>query len=285
MMKAFVLKYFFFALIFSLVEFHGSLVSAARVKAVKGKKVLISLSRGESLPKNQVYLLKGKRGKATGLLKIKKVRGRKALAYLMKGRAMKGQRLYQSSVRRPKRVKKSYRHALGFVAGINSSSLDAQKSVSSQESINTNTTGISPNFKVFYDYSLTGSLALRLGAGYEPFVTEGTTSVAVCDNSKTCKVDISYLRTDAMIFYKWSGSYAPWLGAGVSFLTPVAKTSNVIKESSIGTNQSFVFALGLNKSVGANSFIPVSLEYNYFLSSTDVSTSLLALQIGYAWRF
>ena len=283
------MKFIILVLSFLCIGFHADLAQAARVKAIKGKKVLVSLSRGEQLPKNQVYLLKGKRGKATGLVKIKRVKGRKALAYLVKGRAVKGQKLYRSNyrsnMRKPRRLVKNHRHALGFIAGINSSSLDAKKSVSSQSSINADTTGVNPNFKMLYDYNLTSSLVLRLAAGYEPFVTEGTTSVAVCDNSKTCKVDISYIRTDAMAYYKWFGSYAPWLGAGVSFFTPIAKSSNVIKESSIGTNQSFVFALGLNKSLGSNTFLPVSLEYNYFSSTADVSTSLLALQIGYGWRF
>ncbi len=279
-------------LLFVVVLASCTITSAARIKKIKGKKILISLQRGERVKKKSIYVIIGKNNKRIGYLRIKKTSPLRAWGYLIKGRARKGASIYRRSDRKSHRKSRRQRevrrnHALGMLVGANLSSLEVTKTFNSDESVTVETTGTNINYKMFYDYSLKkrGPWVLRMGLAYEPFITKGTASLAICQNSRSCKTNISYLRTDTLLYYRWAHSYSPWLGIGASLLLPLSKESNMVREDDINSSQGITVAFGLNKKISSRAFIPFNVEYNYLLSSSQVSPSLIGFQIGYGFLF
>lgn len=286
-----------FIFIFSLT----TVVEAAVVKAVRGKRVLVEI-QDKKIEKDQVYNVVNAQGRTVGVVKIMAVRGKQAMAVLGGGRAQSGMNLAlrtpsKPSTERPaptladgKKDQKETRDSDSFLAGstvggmvgFNMASSDIKLAAPSNRKVSLDGNGFSA--KAFIDYPLFSFLGIRGFAGLEQFNTSGETD-PLCNDE--CKAEINYLSLDVWgrLPFLSGESFKPWVGGGVSVLIPLSKTVTAFEEKSVTNTSLLSLGGGLDYYLNPTSYIPLQVEYNMYPSSSDVSASSINLRVGYGVNF
>lgn len=267
----------------------SSVAYGGQVVDVKAQKVLLDISDQPEVKEGQKLFLINIEGKKKAVVEIKKIKSGKAVADLIKGQAEAGMTTAEvKSSKKEKDIASSFKKllsaqgSLGVLTGINSNTVKVKLSPSE----NVNLSGPSFSLKAFFQQKVDGNISVRLGAGYESLVAEGRLASASCLGSSNCHINVSYLGFDAMIqYYLGKGEWKPWVGGGLGFLIAVDKSSNTLNESKISTNQSILFASGVDYHLGPKNFIPIEVVYGIFPANTTVSASQFMIRAGYAKRF
>jgi hypothetical protein len=276
---------------------------AAHVIKVKGQKVLIERDNGddELLEGDVQFIVIA--NKKRGVVTIQTVRGTRAIAELIKGRAEVGAKLRKAtatgtetnhdssragidsnggSAHDTKKSGSSFSpKTIGFSLGMNQVSQSIKATVASTGATETvSTTGSSFGARALAEWPLTQSMSLVVRPGLEQFSTSGSSSVGSVSTS------ILYLIGDALIRYDFSnGDVVPWAAAGMSVEYPLSKSSNVLNTSQISATTIIDFVGGLDYKLKGSSKLEASLEYGYYPVSGAVTTSSLALRVGYLWPY
>lgn len=264
---------------------------AARIKSVKGKRVIVD-SQGDNLKAGDYFYVMSASGKKKGIIKIRKVKGKAALGLLGRGKAKKGDDLVARNRSKRKKGQVLARTGTpdtggpsgsywGVMLGTSSNSSDIKLIDSGGnfvKDITADGSGISA--KAFFDYPLLPWLWFRGLAGLEQFNVEGESN-AVCTNS-TCDTEITYLTTDFWGRIPFGGeSFKMWVGGGFNLLFPMSKSAGALDEGSI-TNTSIIgLGGGFDYFMSRSSFIPVSIEYGLYPSSDQVSANAIFIRAGY----
>jgi len=247
---------------------------------MKGQKVLINNFDGLQ---GEVYFAVDTNNKRRALIEITKVKGRRAIGRITKGRAQIGYTLMARSGLPSSKNKKASKSvlSLGVMAGY---SMDTQSipKITPVETITMSGSGYS--VKGVGDYYFSKNLSARLSAGYEKFYTEGNGYQTTTPT--TFHVDISYFMLDALGRYIITpGDFAFWLGGGFGFGIPAQKDSNIIDDSSIATTTLLTVATGMDIKISDTIYIPLQVDYSFFLPATDIKTSTLGLRAGLMMNF
>lgn len=288
--------------------FSSVLAQASTVSAVKGQKVLILLEGGAVEPGDEFFVLNPANKKRTGIIRIKQVKSGKALADLVKGRAMAGYTLQakapsamsadvnpateeaEAPVQRSdtsylRVIKDSY----GVIGSYLMNSMDADVSykdgfgISHKASVSMSGSGFGAGG--FYDYAFSSDFIGHAVATIEQFNVSGSAAEAACGGSTSCDAKINYLSMYGLVkWYALKGKYRGWVGGGLGYMLALSKSSSALNESQISTNQVFTFALGSDIQMSRKNYIPVSLEYNMFPSSSTVKANSIILRAGWAWN-
>ena len=287
--KSFILHGF---LAFAITLFSVADADAARVRKVKGKRVIIN-TEGDRVKKGDLFYVMSASGKRKGIIKIRKVKGKSALGYLGRGKASKGDDLVARNRKDRKKGQTLARTGApeaggpsgsywGLMAGVSSNTSDVQlvkNDGSNGDKVALDGQGFS--FKVFFDYPLLDWLWFRGLTGVEQFSVSGANdSDNLCEGS--CDADITYLTGDFWGRIPLFGqSFKVWVGAGFNLLFPLSKSSSALDEGSI-TNTSIIGAgLGADWFLSRDSFIPVSFEYGLYPSSDQVDANAIFIRVGY----
>ncbi|MEN0058256.1 MAG: hypothetical protein AAGB31_05435 [Bdellovibrio sp.] len=292
------LKYFF---ILSLILF-STTSFAASVTAVKGQKVLISMDGDLIQEGEEFFLINPSSRKRTAIIRIKQIKGDKALGDILKGSATAGHTLQakasSTSISRDvapggdtaattsEKFTLPLRPSYGLVGGYIQNSMTATVSYKDGFGVTQKSEAAmsGSGFAVggFYDHVFTQSLVGRGYVGLEQFNATTTIDTSACTNSTTCDAKINYLSFYGLgKWYPWQGQYRPWLGGGVGYLYAVSKSSTALKD--VSGNQVFTLALGADIQKDRRNYIPISLEYNMFQSTSTVKANMILLKIGWAW--
>jgi len=262
---------------------------ATKIKAVKGKKVLID-SEGDQLKKGDIYKVKNKAGKTTGLVKVSRVAGKMAEG-LLKGAAEKGAELEL----RKKKAKRTtpadvakdsepssdeMKIALGAVIGFNRAQADITMPVSGDD-VSLDGNGFS--VKGLLDLPVFSIVWFRAMIGLEQFKVSGTNHVE-CGGD--CSAEIDYLGADLWGRAVFStGTFRPWLGAGFAVMFPLRKDTTALSEPSITNTSIFAGGGGFDLMLSDSSYIPVQVEYDLYPSSETVKANAIAGRLGFAKSF
>lgn len=261
--------------------------SAAQVKAIKGKKILIDL-QGDAFKKGDVLNIIGPSGKVVGIAKITHLKGNAAQA-LIKGKAKKGfaLKLRSSKSKGAATASRSSRPSApsaaiygGFV-GFNSSSADV-KLPSNGPEVSLSGTGFS--LKGFMDYPLFSWLSFRGLVGLEQFNVGGESDTVRCGGE--CTAEINYLGVDLWGRYVMgSGSLRPWAGLGFNLMFPVSKKATALDENSITNTSVLNLGGGFDWMMSDKSYVPFQIEYNLYPSSEGVTATAISARVGFGKSF
>jgi hypothetical protein len=288
----------FFAFLLLLT---GYSALAAKVSAVKNNKIMIELE-GESASAGAEFFVLNGQNKKVALVKVTQAKGGRAIAEIIKGSAKPGYLLQakggggsmstSSSSKSDSSSDDYYDRKLnqkmhngnswGIVGGYLMNSM-----VVSTTSMQINMSGSGFGALGYYDYALSPSLVFRGMAGLETFNVAGSNSAASPSNCTTnCDVQIQYLS-----FYgygRWNfmqGQYKSWIGGGAGYLMPTQKPGgSVFANNTMGANQIFVVAGGMDYRLSAKNYLPISLEYGLYPSTATVKAQIIYLRVGYAWN-
>ena len=287
--KSFILHGF---LVFAVTLLSVADADAARVRKVKGKRVIIN-TEGDPIKKGDLFYVMSASGKRKGIIKIRKVKGKSALGYLGRGKAKKGDDLVARSRKKRKKGQTLARTGApesggpsgsywGLMAGMSSNSADVQlikPDNTNGDKVTLDDSGFS--FKVFFDYPLLDWLWFRGLTGIEQFNVSGAQDTDnVCNG--TCNAEITYLTGDFWGRVPLFGQgFKVWVGAGFSLLFPMTKDTSALDEDSI-TNTSIIGAgIGADWFLSNSSFIPLSFEYGLYPSSDQVDATAIFIRAGY----
>lgn len=283
---------------------------AASVANVKGQKVLIALDGDTASEGEEFFLINPETNKKTAIIRIQKVKGSKALAEVIKGRASQG---YTLQAKAPTKMSadvplpseenspnssnssssnsgylRTLKDSYGITGSYIMSSMTAD--VSYTDVLGTHRTSASMNGSGFgiggyYDYVFNTNLAGRAFAGIEQYNVSGTAPEAACKGSTACDAKINYLSLYGLLkWYVFDGPYRTWVGGGAGYLLALSKSSSALNESQISTNQVFTLAIGCDIQRNRKNYIPLSLEYNLFPSSSTVKASMIVIKGGWSWN-
>ncbi len=256
-------------------------IKAATVRAIKDRKVLFFMERGEFSPGQRILAItrKGPQGKVfiKGILLVRFVKDRKAIGTLEKGTVQVGMTLIKiPSRKKHSQTKRSFprqqsRWATGILLGGTFNIL--------HNSLPTKVTGIGPSLKAHLDWDISSALSLRVSTGLDAFKTQkqfterdciGKNSQGVIQYGNNCLLNINYLTFDGWLRYAFiHTSNKAWVGVGTGVRTPskrVEKIKNTagIEPKSISTIAVAYFGLGLDLAVGRKLFIPIYAHYTLF---------------------
>lgn len=270
---------------------------AARVIQVKGKQVLIDLEGDAANVGDKYFVMIG--DKKRGLVTIKKVSKSRAIATLDKGKAEVKASLQlakaaavagSSSVDEeaaPKARKRKSGTTVGVLAGYSMDSQSAKlidQTRTQFAEVAMSGTGFS--LLGFADIPYSGSLGFIGRAGIETFNVSGTAPQPYCSgNTSNCMTEIMYLTLDALLRYEFgSGSFVPFVAGGLGIYYPLSKETTALSPD-IGMSTVFLADLGVKYHLSPTSYIPAMVEYGLFPPGPDVSTSIIAVRIGYGMSF
>lgn len=294
-------------LIFLLVAFitlSHLQTQAAEIVNIKGNKALLDISDLSNVPDlregDKVFALNSE-GKRKAILQIKQIKNQKAVAEILKGQVTSGMTLQStkstSNSSSPKKIAASQKkdkpsgsfklksNAYGVLGGLNSNTMSVK--VSSET---VKLAGSSFSLKGFYQQRLDSDISVRLGAGYDSLIASGTLASGNCKGSTNCKINVSYLGLDALVKYSFlkpsaQNPWEVWAGGGLGFLIALSKSSTVLDQSKISTNQNILFGGGVDYHLNSQSFIPVEVLYGLFPTNSTTSASQLILKVGYGLSF
>ncbi|MAF92159.1 MAG: hypothetical protein VX583_12785 [Bdellovibrionota bacterium] len=288
---------FLFSLV--LLPLASPTANAATVMLVKGKKVLLKVSRDESRSLKRGAKLKvvDENKKTRAIIMITKVKGSKAFAVLKKGRVKKNYIAMspkggkgksapknQNLANKRENNKKDNADAIfkkweyGVSAGFNllTMNIDLGTEVVSA-------TGTNFSVKGHLQYNMSPRISLAASMGYEGFSSSGTASTNLCDdNSSTaCDTSIAYLATELWgKFYLSRGRLPFWIGGAGAFNFPLTKSSTALQEEDIGLTNLYIVGSGVELKMG-NSTIPVWFEYAILPATETVEANYLSIKAGY----
>lgn len=289
---------FFAFLLFALSQY----ALAAKVSAVKNNKIMIELE-GDSASAGSEFFVINAQGKKVAIVKITQVKGGRAIAEITKGSAKEGYTLQS-------------RGGSGSMSTNASASSPSSSSDDSyydrklnQKTHNGNSWGVvggylmnsmavaTANMKInmsgsgfgalgYYDYALSPSLVIRGMGGLETFNVAGSNTASLPSNCLAdCNVKLTYI---SMYGYgRWNfmqGNYKSWIGGGVGYLYPMSSSTTVFNKSELGANQTFIFAGGTDVRLSNKNYMPISLEYSLYPTTSTVKASIILVRIGYAWN-
>jgi len=264
------------------------LAQAAKLIAVKQDKVLILLEGGEQVAVGEKLLvLDANDHKKKALIQISQVKGTRAIGAIVKGTAkindvakkLKGSAGAKASSSRAS-IKSP--QAWGLMAGYAMNSMTVNIPGASSVALS----GGSFNLKGFYVQELDPAISVKGSAGLETLNAAGTMSTASCTLSTNCTVNIDYLGLDALVRYSfYEKAFRVWAGGGLGFLFALSKSSNVLDQSKISTNETIIGALGVDIPMGPRNFIPLELDYVYWPSNSTTSSHQIIVRAGYGFNF
>ena len=155
---------------------------------------------------------------------------------------------------------------------------------------NASLTGSSIKLKGFWDHPLNDSYTFRFMTGYDGFngTYRAQSPVINKDGSSTSNLSTSFLTAEGEImwnFYKKSLT-TMWVGGGYAFEYVMSMTSNMYSlQLSSPYLSSFFVGVGSNIEISKNSYVPIFLHYNYYLTGSGVSQTSLNVGAGYGWAF
>ncbi len=280
-------------------------IFAARVKAVKGPRVLLEMESESELKSGDELITLDANQKKRAVIKVEQVRGMKATAGTLKGQADVG---YTTTARakpaaekaKPKKEepedasndddgfktkrKKSHIGFFGSVNQVNMSVLIANAA----GNVTANLTGSSFGISGFYDREWSSFFAIRLLGGFDQINGTGhlPAETPYCSNTTDCTFAVTYLSLYAVgRFYFQPRNNQYWAGPVFGFLTAMSKSSTVLDTAQISTNQVYGGAIGANFALSPKTQFPVSIEYGAFPSSSTVKASILTIRAGWAKSF
>lgn len=266
------------ALIFLFISVQAQ---AIKITVVKNGKALLDLE-GETVKTGEQFVALDEEGKKKALLTIRQVKNNKAIAGIDKGQAKEGFVLEPYEKRSRSARSSKEKSSFGIMAGYNMNSMTA-KPVGGSVSMS----GTSYSLLGFYAMDLDRDISAKFIGGYQTLKATGSADSAICTGSTDCNVDLSYLTIEALVRYRFVKGQTMdfWGGAGLGFLFPMSKSSNVLDTSKITTNQTINVALGLDWYLKKKEFVPFQLEYAMYPNNSTSSASQIMLSAGYAWEF
>jgi hypothetical protein len=276
-----------FIMAFMCVTLGVSDAWAAKIKNVKGKKVLVDLE-GETVEPGQIFYVV-KDGKNTGLIKISKVKNNQGLAILGKGKAEVGSNIKlrekkgSDSGSSPSRASRSGsgpqgESFFGGMGGFNMASADVKLPLSGN-TVSLSGSGFSA--KGLFDYKVLDSIWFRGMGGLEQFIVGGANDSLNCGGE--CKVEISYISFDLWgRFLLSTGNFRPWIGGGGGLLFPMSKKSTAIQKKSITNTNIFAIGGGIDWFLSPTTYLPIQVEYDLYPSSSTVKATALTVRAGFA---
>lgn len=274
---------------------------AARVSTVKNNKIMIELEGDSASPGSEFFVINAQ-GKKVAIVKVTQVKGGRAIAEITKGTAKEG---YTLQSRGGGSGSMSTKPSSSSSSG-DDSYYDRKLS---QRSHNGNSWGVlggylmnsmtvaTTNMKInmsgsgfgalgYYDYALSPSIVVRAMGGLETYNVTGSNTASSPSNCLTdCNVKLTY--TSLYGYGRWNfmqGKFKSWLGGGVGYLIPMSASSTVFNKNELGTNQTFMFAVGTDVQLDNKTYMPISLEYGLYPTTSTVKASIILLRLGYAWN-
>lgn len=291
---------------------------AASVATVKGKKVLINLEGADSTPGDEFFLINPDSQKKAAIIRIRQVKNGKAIAEIVKGNAKPGYSLqakgpsrmsaeppppeaeesgsasvaaptYDSGSSRDTGYLRVIKNSWGVLGTITMSTMNANISNTDVFGVTTKTPanmkGNGFGVGGFYDYAFTPEMVGHASGMLEQFSSKGSASTTACKGSTDCEVNITYLSLYALgKYYFTKDKFRMWGGGGMGYLLALSKSSTALNESKISSNQILTFAFGGDYQMSRHNYIPISIEYNYFWPSADVTANQIMLKAGWAWN-
>lgn len=266
---------------------------AADVIKIKGASALIDLKGEPAAPGDLFYAISAD-GKKRGIIQITKIKGDKALGHLNKGRAEPGMTLEPKAPGGGSPVARERKSGgatgtmywggmLGYA--MDSAQVKVYNTGTSVERENASLSGNGITAMGLFDYGFSPNLWIRALAGLENFNVKGPASCGIA-NAETCDAKIMYLSGSAAARWLFmTGNIRPWVGAGVSIMFPVTKSSTAFDSSSIGSTQVILAQGGVDWFINPNMYIPISLEYGLLPKSAQVQASWMELRFGIAVPF
>lgn len=287
-----------FPLLAAFLFFIAPAANAAEIINVKNNKALIRLDETEASAEQEFFALDHD-GKKKALLKVTAAKNGKALADILKGKAEVGYTISprNSPVSSPSSddaehsstfTRKYTGNSWGLLGSLTQTTMNVSIPVTAGSSTMTTIPMTGSNFGVvgFYDYAYQPHLILRGIGGYEQLTANGTSASASCDGSANCNFEVSYLSFYGILRYNYMmNKWKPWVGVNFGMLIAMGKSSNVIDTAGITTNQIYGVNTGLDIPLSRKSYLPLSLEYGMFPSSSTVTSSFLTIRAGYAWYY
>ncbi|MFZ4402974.1 MAG: hypothetical protein ACOYOK_02630 [Pseudobdellovibrionaceae bacterium] len=284
----------------------NKIASAAEVQAVKSEKVLIILSaedQKQTQAQTQFYLVHPQTRKKTAIIQVLQVKENKAVAKIIKGKAEKGfitqaykpgrnvaQAEGENYLRADSKASagylKSLSHSYGVLGYALSNSMSAKRT-STAATASSSMVGTGFGVGGYYDYVFNPNMVFRASAALEQFQVSGTISNPPgCESSTACTVNILYGSGYGLGKYYFTSHnrYRFWGGAGAGYLIALSKTSSILNESQISTNQVYVLAAGADWQISRKNYVPISIEYSSFPASDTVTASFIAIKAGWAWN-
>ncbi len=300
---------------FSIIcSFSCSFSLAATVKTVKGQRVLIDLEGADTMMGDEYFLINPTSSKKSAIIRIRQVKSGKAIADVTKGQAAVGYTLQAKGSSRmsaeptysnqdpsaaptitPVAASSNYSNLLkdswGLLGSYLMNTMDATIKFNTAFTTETTTaamTGTGFGVGGYYDYVLTNEIVAHVSAMYEQFIAQGPGSSASTQAPCTsdCNAKINYLSLYGVGKYYFSkDKYRYWAGGGMGYLQALSKSSTALNESKISANQVVVVGGGADIQLDRRNYVPLSLEYNYFLASENVTANQILLRAGYGWNF
>lgn len=277
---------------------------AAQLLQVKGANALIEFTSEETLPSegNQFYGLVG--GEKKAVIEITKVKGHRAIGRVISGTLDVDATLSPAPTNQPPpppstptatkpasrekkrpappsvaKGKKSRYHreatpfeqmTFGALVGY---ALDTQTVTVSGQSLTM--TGAGMSLSAFVDNPISGPLGLISRGGAEQFSVKGSKSGA------NVKTDLLYFTLDLLLRYDFmEGVFVPQAYGGISIHVPVGKSSDVLDTNQISTTTVFPIGIGAKYALSGTWYLTGSAEYVYFMPSSQVTTSAIAVRAG-----
>lgn len=279
----------------------GFQANAAKVVQAKNGKVLIDLE-GETANPNQNAVLINADNKRVAIVQISQVKNGKAIGTVTKGQAQGNEKVTlivpksgtdtaSSESSGGNQVYRTSSKKMSVVLSLMSNSMTTKQSNGAQPTPTTEDVSMKGStFGVtgVVDWPFTSSLILRGTFGYEPFKATGTASSNMCDNltSTNCTADITYLSAGGYARYDFTKSKTQfWAALGGTFKFPMSKSTTALKQDDIKMTMTYGAAGGLDFFLSNKTFIPVSLEQQFFLKSDTVSASIMLIRVGYGQAF
>lgn len=275
--------------------------NAAKVVQAKNGKVLIDLE-GETANPNQNAVLINAENKKVAIVQISQVKNGKAIGSVTKGQAQGNEKVTlivpkgtsDAAVAESASGNQVYRTTskkMSVVLSLMSNSMTTKQSDGVQPTPTTedvNMKGSTFGVTGAIDWPFTSSLVLRGTLGYEPFKTTGTSTGLMCDGSTStnCTADITYLSAGGYARFDFTKSKTQfWAALGGTLKFPMSKSTTALKQDDIKMTMTYGAAGGLDFFLSNKTFIPVSLEQQFFLKSDTVSASIMMIRVGYGQAF
>lgn len=277
---------------------------AATVGVAKDDKVLIKTETQEHLQPGDKFFVIDDNGKRVGLVQIKLVKEQthRAVALLLKGKALRLARLEKLSsasdkagseaahrARNLERMESArwdsvgyLNHGLSFLFGTTQTSMTVKLPAGTTATMK----GGSTQFGLYYQQRLDQDFSGRLGLTMESLKAKGTISTVDCSGFFECNADITYFGIDPLVrlsYYRNQSDF--WVGAGMSFLFAMKKSSTAIQQDKISTNLSINLATGIDIHIAHDQFIPVEIAYGYFPGNNTVQIQQWMARLGYGYAF
>jgi outer membrane protein W len=289
---------------------------AASVTTVKGQKVLVNLEGADSVVGDEFFLINPESQKKAAIIRIRQVKNGKAVADIVKGHAKAGYSLqakgpskmsaeppppeaeesptaatpsYESSSARDTGYLRVIKNSWGVLGAITMNTMNAN--ISNTDVFGT-VTKTSASMKGngfgaggFYDYAFTPDMVGHASAMLEQFNSTGSVDTAACKGTTNCEVNITYLSLYGLgKYYFTKDKFRMWGGGGMGYLLALSKSSTALNEAKISANQVLTLAFGGDYQMNRTNYIPISIEYNYFWPSADVTANQIILKAGWAWN-